>query len=204
MDKMEQVDYSLALIEKRKTISEEIVQLQPYVDYLNKPLMYKGQYLAKNPSAARTLMRVISNICFGGSALWLIILTISIAVSSETKNAHDFLVQSGTNKYLIQYVLIVAVFVIAMVLGISVSAMRSSAYKGYLADDKAHRETCSIKLTEYNQKRTSLQQLETTMSNPTVCIFPRMYWDKAGDIAKFIKEGKANTVEEAIVMASVN
>ena len=199
MNVIEQVDYAAALIAKRNTLLNELQQMKLYVEYLRLPVMNKTQYFLKNRSASRTAMRVISNVVAGMAGIWLLFLVIRLSTDSSIPTLEDLVMVCGTASYIISFIAIIAMLLIAAVFGTMASVMRSSAYKNYLREDKQYRDQGNSMLNDYNYKMNALQQVELTLNNPSLCIIPRMYWDKVDAIAACIKSGQAKTPEEAVV-----
>lgn len=181
------IDTALNYIEKRNELIKKVNELSQYYNYLHTQQMDKSAFLAYNKIPSATALRIISNVLFPIGTIWFIFSLIAAYNASS-------------NNMVVPILMIIA----AAVMGTVSSSMRKNKYNQYLQQDNQYRSFCQSKVPEYQQAVQQLNQLEQYMNDTKNCIIPKEYWNNSLEISGYIKNGRANSVSEAIELLKSN
>lgn len=190
-DEIARLNIALELIEKRKNLQQRVRELAEQVNYLNtQPMPYSiyKPYIKQTVPATR-ILTIISNVM---ACLALFMIFVIIYKSS---NDYFYTYRESSNNDAILFWLFL---IVGAVLGTVSTCIKKSHYHSYLAQDEQNRAFFRTKVIEYEPLKTQLEQLEHYMADPKNCAIPKKYWEHGLEISGYIRNGRAETVEDAI------
>ena len=171
------LDDALELIERRKRLLKKIHGYSEAEAYLNSPPMEYKVYKRSNSS----LMRFITTFWTIMVTLYVVLIWLGILTLDSTS-------------IIVAFVLVI----FGMMFYGGISSMCKKQYNVYMLGDEQKRELYERQMPRLKELRAQLESLDAFVDDSQNCIIPKEYWHQAQEIVAYIRNGRAESVEEAI------
>lgn len=191
---IEKLNFSIELINKRKILQEKVQKLSQYKSYIDSAQLNYKKFKKENKNTTAIALHIICCVAF---FVFLILMIHEIRNYNSYANQWRRAYGTSDNSAILMWVYAVLMFS-TFFMDIIPCRIEKNAYKKYIKQDNQYRNMCQSKLEEYQKTINELNSLETYMNNIQVCVIPKDYWDNALEISGCIRNGIADTVEDAI------